>query len=839
MKQLYFLSLCLVWTSLALQAQTNSGYCINKGPRSNVWLQKVNIGIWTNSTGANEGYLNTPDSKLTLRTDTTYAVQLDLGGYPRVQDTAYWRIWIDFNGDKDFEDAGEQVLQTKSIFKSSAKTTLALKSASVNTSGKFLMRVILSRTAFSSPCGGNNTIEIEDYGIEVRTQRICAAPTAEQFSIQKVGINQATVYFDGLGDATYQLELRGPSNPTTNTFVLLNKDSISLNNLSPERAYELRLGIKCETGEIKWSVIKSFTTLKSIGTACTAIPKEQIIFTQLDIGHVKFKLNDNFSAAQFLGWRYRKAGEGNTWLNIDVQIDDEPRVLGLVVGETYEVQVRQRCGESGEWSDWSASLPFYTLECALPSENNVFINMEFYNFPDLHVSFNVFGQRNYDYSYRFYYRKQGSTTWIDTIRTTTRTTEIANLTPDSTYEVRIEIYCGKDYKTFFRTITAPSEYFLIERKDLKVENITNTTVLVYVLSVNSRTCQYRYRVKGGTAYTFRSVAGFNGSLKLEYLQPNTTYEISARIICGDPSQQANWSDTLEFTTKGCLIPQDGDLAVVKYYAVDSVLLSANYFTNDFDRGLDYFWQYKQENDSQWRTQHQRGNQLFLLKGLERDAKYQLRVTVKCPNSSEDSLLLTRTLVASTACNLAPDTSFLNIEQTPTQWDITATIPRGYSYQIRYRYAGNAVFIQQSRELPYNYFIGFGFPQVTYEIQFRIICPNGNASPWSETISTKTRRPFAPDGVTQLALLPKAEVKQLQISPNPSTGRFQLDLPIEDETAQQGVIEVFNLAGQKVLSQKVDGYGTSLDLSNQANGLYFVRVFAGNQSFTERILLQKP
>lgn len=836
MKPLFFLSLLLL-IPLFSTAQNDNGYCLNKGPRSNVWLQKVSIGTWTNSSGANSGYLNTPDSKLSLHTDTSYAVQLDLGGYPRVQDTAFWRIWVDFNGDKDFEDAGEQVLQAKSMFKSSAKTTLALKSTLVNASGKFQMRVILSKTAFSGPCGGNNTLEIEDYGIEVRTQRICSTPTADQFSVQKVGINHATVYFSGVLTQAYQLELRSASSPYASTFVLGNVDSLAFVSLTPNHTYELRLGIRCESGEIKWSAVKTFTTLSPPPAACTAIPKDKISFTQIDIGHVRIKIDENYPLEK-VTWRYRKVGDGNNWLYTGGPTDREINILGMVVGENYEVQVRKRCGDSEELSEWSESIRVYTVDCVLPGDKNVFINMQFYNYPDLHVSFNVFDIRDYDYSYRFYYRKKGSSTWIDTIRTTTRTTEIANLSPDSTYEVRVEIYCGQDFRTFFRTITAPSECFLIERKDMTVENVTHTSAQLYTFSVNSRTSQYRYRVKGTTAYTSRGVAGFNGSLKLKDLQPNTTYEVSVRIICGDPSRQADWSDTLEFTTKGCLIPENGDLAVVKYYGADSILLSANYLTNDFDRGLDYFWQYKQENESQWTTQHQRGNQLFLLKDLKRDAKYQVRVTVKCPNSSEDSLLLTRTLVASTACNFAPDTSLFNIIQSPTTLNVSAVIPRGYFYQIRNRILGTLVFNQISVELPYNYTVSFGLPQLTREIQYRIICPNGNVSPWSETIRTNKSRPFAPDGVAQLDLLPKVVVKQLQISPNPSTGRFQLDLPIENETAQQGVIEVFNLAGQKVLSQKMDGYNTSLDLSNQANGLYFVRVFAGKQSFTERILLQK-
>ena len=182
MKPLFFLSFLLIFPML-MTAQSTSGYCINKGPRGNVWLQKVSIGAWISNSSANEGYLYNPTSKLTLRTDTTYAVQLDLGGYPRVQDTAYWRIWIDFNGDKDFEDAGEQVLQTKSLHKSSAKTTLALKGTLVSASDKFLMRVILSKAAFSAPCGSNTTIEIEDYLVDIQSS--CPTPSVTDFSIGK------------------------------------------------------------------------------------------------------------------------------------------------------------------------------------------------------------------------------------------------------------------------------------------------------------------------------------------------------------------------------------------------------------------------------------------------------------------------------------------------------------------------------------------------------------------------------------------------------------------------------------------------------------------------------
>lgn len=837
MKPLFFLSFLLIFPML-MTAQSTSGYCINKGPRGNVWLQKVSIGTWVSNSSANEGYLYNPTSKLTLRTDTTYAVQLDLGGYPRIQDTAYWRIWIDFNGDKDFEDAGEQVLQTKSLHKSSAKTTLALKSALVSASDKFLMRVILSKAAFSAPCGSNTTIEIEDYLVDIQSS--CPTPSVADFSIGNILQNQATLYLKKLSkDNTYRWNLFSIAENLERVGTIEHLDSLVLGGLSADHEYKLRLGIVCAaTQAIKWSEFVLFHTLKRTINDCDPIAKSKLSFTQLDTNQVELKVND-IDPQTILEWRYRKIGADNEWLYFSTPPKKALYIYDVALGVNYEFQVREFCKTANLWGNWSESQTFSTIECVLPAENHVFINLSFFNFPNLDISFNVFDQRVYNYSYRYYFRQKGSSSWIDTISSTTRLAKIENLIPDSTYELSIEVYCGTNVNVFNRTITVPPACYLIKKSDINVYNLTNTTADVYVTEVSTRTSQLRYRIKGEIEYLYQPKVGFGGSARLKDLQPGKTYELSARILCADSTQLEDWSEATEFTTKDCLIPLGGDLAVVQYYGADSIQLVANFFADTYENNLDYFWKYKPSQDTSWTIHYQKGDNRFLLKNLQKGTKYEVQLVVRCPGILQDSLVLSRTLVATeTQCNLPADPNIMSIKSAPTQWNITVDIPRGYAYEIRFRVLNSGAYKYYLLALPAGSLVGFGSPQFLYEVQIRLVCPNGNVSPWSETVKPL---PFTQPDLPEFAMEPleAAKVAKLKIAPNPSSGQLSILFPAEMEPQPEAYLEILNTAGQRIMALKtaIDPAQTlPINLSKQTPGLYILRIQAGQKVYTERIMI---
>jgi hypothetical protein len=66
---------------------------------------------------------------------------------------------------------------------------------------------------------------------------------------------------------------------------------------------------------------------------------------------------------------------------------------------------------------------------------------------------------------------------------------------------------------------------------------------------------------------------------------------------------------------------------------------------------------------------------------------------------------------------------------------------------------------------------------------------------------------------------------MQLYPNPTTGQFTLSL--ENRVVQNAQVSVFNLVGQRILQQKWSGQTLNLDLSNQPQGVYLVRLRTEN------------
>lgn len=670
----------------------------------------------------------------------------------------------------------------------------------------------------------------------------CVTPTTENILVRNIQSKRATVVAQNLSRKRYNWYLYSPDDFSSQNFSTIYQDSLVLNNLKPGQTYQLRLGLVCTPYEVRWTEFITFNTLSdTAANPCKSISPDDLTITQLGFQEVELKLK-SVQPQENIQWRYRKAGANDFWRILITQGLSKQIVYQLELGVNYEFQVRKLCKDLNVWSSWSESKIFAPQNCALPIPEQVFINLDFYRFPDLNVTFYA-NTGNFEYTYHFYQRLKGSSTWQDSIKTEDNSIVLQNLIPDSTYEVQIKVFCGERFATYTRTITVPSECFQIEAESIGFEDPTHESISVFVRTVNTRLCEYRYRVKGNEAYVYTDMLGFNGHTTLENLLPGTTYELSARIKCADPSRQTDWSETVEFKTKSCLIPLYGDLAVLKYYGVDSVLLQADFGGANYEPNLDYFWEYKSDQDSRWSKVYFQGTNLFVLKNLLKGATYQLRVNIKCPGEQGDSLLLeTKLTIDSSQCTLPPDPGIVWMRADEfSNWILGVKLPEFYKYQIQYKERfGTPGWI--GTPVPANQAIAFGNSSAPEVIWFRIICPNGNVSPWSDSILTKPTQPLVNEDAGELLLQPtsKARAKPtLRINPNPSAGQFKVSLPQIEAAASGRVIEVFNLSGQKVYSQKLDGEEASLDLSNQASGLYFVRVQAGKQVFTERIIVQKP
>lgn len=661
----------------------------------------------------------------------------------------------------------------------------------------------------------------------------CPVPTVQNILVSNLKNSGVTLRLKNISARTYHWNIKSTNGSYNKLIRVVGLDSVRIVQLTPGATYQVQLGVECTPYDIRWSDFVEFTI-----PSCASIPRQALIVAQLNAEIVELSIKGYTPQAR-IEWRYRQSKSDNTWQTFITEGKTKQVIYYLKLGSTYEFQARQFCTDSYSWSAWSEPAQYTMTECALPNEDRSFLRLIFFQYPILEVHLGVFDMGEYDYTYRFYYRLKGGTSWIDSIDTDQNTINIEGLTQDSTYEFLAKIFCGDNFTSLFQTITIPPACFKIDKQDIKFEYPTNQSISVFIPPVNTRTCEYRYRIKGATRYLYQRVEGFNGYAELLNLSPATTYEISARIICDDPAQQHDWSETVEFTTKACLIPLSGDLAILKYFNTDSVLFLADFWEINYDPNLVYTWKYKLSKAAQWTEESPKADNQLMLKGLIPDETYEVNVTVKCAQSNLDSLSLSNTFTLEAGqCDLAPDTSISTIAADRFEgWIFSVTIPEDYHYQVRFKY-GLGVAESYVGPTQSSNSISFGSIYIPQTLQFRLICPNGNVSPWSELIQTKVIPRFT-EHVPQAVTRASFKYQNLLIAPNPSNGQFKVTLPVPKAGEVDQLLEVFNSSGQKVISQKLPETETTIDLSAQPSGMYFLRATLGKKVLTERIILQKP
>ena len=88
-------------------------------------------------------------------------------------------------------------------------------------------------------------------------------------------------------------------------------------------------------------------------------------------------------------------------------------------------------------------------------------------------------------------------------------------------------------------------------------------------------------------------------------------------------------------------------------------------------------------------------------------------------------------------------------------------------------------------------------------------------------------------------------QQVQVFPNPNDGKFEIIL--DGKSGETMSVEIQNLLGETIYSQRIissfSSHGTlteatreTVDLSFAASGIYWVKVFRGNEVSTRKVLI---
>ena len=151
---------------------TPISYCSSQGNNwSYEWISNVQFGLYANSSGA-AGYTDFTSEMVSMESGSNVAVSLS-PGFSGSTYTEYWKVWIDYNKNGDFTDAGEEVFSGNGNGSFSGSFTVP-----AGATGTTRMRVSMKWNAWQTSCETFSYGEVEDYTVEFTTS-VPVAPVAD------------------------------------------------------------------------------------------------------------------------------------------------------------------------------------------------------------------------------------------------------------------------------------------------------------------------------------------------------------------------------------------------------------------------------------------------------------------------------------------------------------------------------------------------------------------------------------------------------------------------------------------------------------------------------------
>jgi hypothetical protein len=177
------------------------------------WIKKVQIKSINNTSGDDGGYADYTGLNTSLNPGQSKNIKLQ-PGFSGSSNVEYWRVWVDWNEDGDFDDAGELEVETSS----SSNVTDQITVPNNASGGNKIMRVSMKNGGYADPCELFTNGEVEDYTIIVTGSNPLANNNAT-FDFIALDVTQSQINLDQTSTTRFigsELEVRLFPNPTSN-----------------------------------------------------------------------------------------------------------------------------------------------------------------------------------------------------------------------------------------------------------------------------------------------------------------------------------------------------------------------------------------------------------------------------------------------------------------------------------------------------------------------------------------------------------------------------------------------------------------------------------------------
>lgn len=144
---------------------TSVSYCTSRGNSTrDEFIDRVQLGSINNLSGSNGGYADYTSLSTNLVKGSSNTIIIT----PKWTGTKYreaYRVWIDYNQDGDFTDAGEQVYSRARTTAGPISGSFVVPSSALN--GPTRMRVAMKYNAYPTSCETFSYGEVEDYTVVI------------------------------------------------------------------------------------------------------------------------------------------------------------------------------------------------------------------------------------------------------------------------------------------------------------------------------------------------------------------------------------------------------------------------------------------------------------------------------------------------------------------------------------------------------------------------------------------------------------------------------------------------------------------------------------------------
>ena len=238
-----------------------SSYCASKGNSiADEWIAGVKVGSLNKTSGANGGYVDFTSSSVSLSQGSSNALTLT-PGFAGTTYNEYWKVWIDFNKDNDFDDAGELVYDAGSASSAVRTGTIAIPSNAPT--GSTRMRVSMKYNGAQTACETFSYGEVEDYTVNITTGSTPTCGVPSGLSSSSVTSSSFTASWSAVSGAnSYDVRVR----TSGGTWNVLNSTSTSLNltGASPSTQYEFQVRANC-------SVSSAYSSSRFVTTSAAPV----------------------------------------------------------------------------------------------------------------------------------------------------------------------------------------------------------------------------------------------------------------------------------------------------------------------------------------------------------------------------------------------------------------------------------------------------------------------------------------------------------------------------------------------------------------------------------------